>query len=88
MVAFEYRKVKYFTGNRRISGLNGRFKGSNLDIQSLEVKSGKETRSPRNLSIGPAPTCAQEPAAELRGSWAIQLATAAVPMLSRVVAWE
>jgi hypothetical protein len=37
MVASKYRKVKCFTWNGRLLGLNGRFKGSTVDGQSVKV---------------------------------------------------
>ena len=41
MVASEYRKVKYFTGNGRISRLNGRFERLIVEVQGSEVKRGR-----------------------------------------------
>ena len=41
MVASEYRKVKYFTWNGRISRLNGRFERSTVDVQSSDVRRGR-----------------------------------------------
>jgi len=38
MVASEYRKVKYFTGNGRIWGLNGCFGGSNGKGRELKLE--------------------------------------------------
>jgi len=49
MVASEYREVKYFAGNGRISGLNGNF-------GRLNGEAGREELAP---AIGKRPVCPQ-----------------------------
>jgi hypothetical protein len=45
MVAFEYRRVKYFAGNGRNSGLNGcfgRLNGRLLEVKAEEKSQGRK----------------------------------------------
>lgn len=45
MVAFEYRRVKYFAGNGRISGLNGCFlevNGWPQEVKAEEKSQGRK----------------------------------------------